>query len=1341
MEKAKKAQDYFLGLDMGTDSLGWAVTDTSYNLLKTGGKAMWGVHLFDSGKTAEERRAFRTARRRTERNRQRIELLRELFSEEICKVDENFFARLEESKFYEEDKRVAGKYTLFHDVTYTDKEYHRDFPTIYHLRSAMLHSDKKFDIRLLYLAVAHILKHRGHFLMEGQTLESATDFAPIFADLMHALEDADISVSCSDSQAVADVLKDKSTTVTDKKRTLYALFGATEKQQKSVCDALAGGSVKLSVLFADESLDDCEVPKFDFKGGIEDKEAQLESALQDRMVLLLKLKAVYDWSVLADVLDGHEYLSDAKVATYEQHKNDLKVLRAVFRKYAPNEYNTMFRSDTEKCNYCAYTGHASAKNGVLKNDICTQEDFCKFALKLLGDFTPETPAETDLKAKLQAGTALPKQATKDNSVLPYQIHLRELQVILDRAKQHYAFLNAEQDGITVADKIIKLMTFRIPYYVGPLNPTHDNAWIVRKETGKIYPWNFDEKVDKIKSAERFIQRMTNFCTYLVGEKVLPKESVLYSKFVIYNQLNSISVDGEKLPPDLKNALFQDLFLQPDRAQKVTVKRIKNYLLSKGFCQKDAEITGLDGEVRGTMKSYIELRKILGDKVNDTQMVEEIIYQITVLGESKKLLQVFLQRNFGDRLSAEEMHNLLRLNYSGWGNLSETFLTGIYHIDNVTGEAVSILSALENTTDNLMQLLSGKYGFTDAVNLFNADKNGQITASNVGQAVDELAVSPAVKRSIRRTLAVIKEITKVMGHAPKRIFLEVARGPAENQKNQRTKSRKQALLERYAACKKEEPALFEMLSDDKVTDEALHEHRDKLYLYYTQLGRCMYSGEPIDLTDLYEKTKYDIDHIYPRSKIKDDSLNNRVLVKRELNEEKDNTYPVPRSMRNAKTIPLWKHLLDLNLISKEKYYRLMRTTSLSAEELAGFIARQLVETRQSSKATAQLLAQLYPDSEIVYSKAKNVSGFRTENGFAKSRSVNDYHHAKDAYLNIVVGNVYHVKFTKNPVWFIIEKGEDYSLNCVFEHPVQRDGEIAWLPDGSSLATVCKTMAKNNILFTRYVTEQKGEFFKQQPVKKGGGQMPLKTSDPRLADFQKYGGYNSVKGAYFALVRHTVKGKRVKTFEFVPVYKAKYFEQHPEALLTYFAETLQDPEILLPKVKINTLFSVDGFKMHLSGRTGSQLVFKNANQLVLSEKQYAYFHRIDKWIEQNKKAKSIQPISPSSTLTKEDNLEIYDALYQKLCNTVYSKKLSAQKKNLEQCREKFLQLSLEEQCIFLSNIIKMFQCNASTVDLKLCGGGGDAGKVYLASNITKITDLKLIFQSVTGLFENELDLASL
>lgn len=35
---------------------------------------------------------------------------------------------------------------------------------------------------------------------------------------------------------------------------------------------------------------------------------------------------------------------------------------------------------------------------------------------------------------------------------------------------------------------------------------------------------------------------------------------------------------------------------------------------------------------------------------------------------------------------------------------------------------------------------------------------------------------------------------------------------------------------------------------------------KLYLYYTQLGRCMYSGETINTSELFDNNKYDIDHI-------------------------------------------------------------------------------------------------------------------------------------------------------------------------------------------------------------------------------------------------------------------------------------------------------------------------------------------------------------------------------------------------------------------------------------------------------------------------------------------------
>ena len=97
-------KDYYVGLDMGTNSVGWAVTDTDYNIQKFRNKRMWGSRLFDTAQTAAERRSFRTARRRSHRRKERINILESLFTKEIAPVDPNFYLRLRESKFYPEDK-------------------------------------------------------------------------------------------------------------------------------------------------------------------------------------------------------------------------------------------------------------------------------------------------------------------------------------------------------------------------------------------------------------------------------------------------------------------------------------------------------------------------------------------------------------------------------------------------------------------------------------------------------------------------------------------------------------------------------------------------------------------------------------------------------------------------------------------------------------------------------------------------------------------------------------------------------------------------------------------------------------------------------------------------------------------------------------------------------------------------------------------------------------------------------------------------------------------------------------------------------------------------------------
>ena len=129
---------YYIGLDIGTNSVGWAVTNPDYSIPKYKGNAMWGIRLFEESNTAEERRGYRAGRRRLQRRKDRLQWLELLFDQEISSIDPSFFRRLKESNLYMQDKTEAVPYALFADQAYTDRQFHREFPTIYHVRKALL---------------------------------------------------------------------------------------------------------------------------------------------------------------------------------------------------------------------------------------------------------------------------------------------------------------------------------------------------------------------------------------------------------------------------------------------------------------------------------------------------------------------------------------------------------------------------------------------------------------------------------------------------------------------------------------------------------------------------------------------------------------------------------------------------------------------------------------------------------------------------------------------------------------------------------------------------------------------------------------------------------------------------------------------------------------------------------------------------------------------------------------------------------------------------------------------------------------------------------------------------
>lgn len=287
--------------------------------------------------------------------------------------------------------------------------------------------------------------------------------------------------------------------------------------------------------------------------------------------------------------------------------------------------------------------------------------------------------------------------------------------------------------------------------------------------------------------------------------------------------------------------------------------------------------------------------------------------------------------------------------------------------------------------------------------------------------------------------------------------------------------------------------------------------DALFLYYMQLGKCLYTDRPIGLNELKSST-CNIEHIYPRSKIKDDSvINNLILVDSKANGNKDNDYPVDAAIRH-KMASFWAYLHDHGFMSDEKYHRLTRSTHFTPEELQGFINRQLTETSQSTKATATILKKLYPESEIIYAKASLTSDFRQTFGLLKSRSFNNLHHAKDAYLNIVTADVYHLYFSH---YFTTD---NYSLKteALFsDEPVKRHGIVIW-PGKSKIGEIKKTIASNNAHMTRYTFCRHGGFFDQQPLKAAPNLVPRKQS---LAT-EKYGGYRSPSVSFFIPVQYSV-----------------------------------------------------------------------------------------------------------------------------------------------------------------------------------------------------------------------------
>ncbi len=1460
MNEEQNEKKYYLGLDIGTDSVGWCVTDRNYNIVRKESKHLWGARLFSEAQDASKRRNFREARRRLERRRWRILLLQDIFKDEMDKKDPNFFDRLNNSAFHMEDKAENTRLPclLFNDENYSDKEYYKEYPTIYHLREKMIdHPEIKFDIRMIYLVMAHMIKYRGNFIKVGK-MENIGNDPKTIIDLFNQINDAfdnlyqpdqdnDDSpmpyekINCTDTAALKliEVFKknNKATEMTEEVKKALEIDKKCDKKTQSLLSLICGSEVKISKLFVfDEELskeDDViiELGSSTFDGTTL---PEISSNFGDEKTnIIILAKSLYDYRVLANILQGKEYISEAMVEIYNEHKKQLKELKDLIKRYSPKSYSSFFRKTFDEkgklieANYSNYVGYCNVKGKEYCGKHSTNEENLYKAIKAI---LPIKEAENpeyqllkeedrktliDISKLMEANKYLPRQNSGSNGVLPYQLNEMEMNKIIDNQKKYYPFLGEmDTDYLNPKSqsyKINSILTFKIPYYVGPLsdrlnpdtNEKFDNHWAVKSKQGvKITPWNFHDIVDKGATEEQFIENLKNPCSYLIDETTLPKFSLLYTEFVLLNEMNNWLINGLPITSDDKKYLFEKVYL---KYKKPGIKAIKASLKDK-YSQEVSLKTrnGKDVEaedIHANLSNWIDMASERGfgpgfyNDLEKRKLAEDVIYNISVF-EDKKVVS---ERLDSLPLTEPQKRYFSSLSYKGWGKLSERLLNGmtVEMTDTDTGEVLplTVIQIMRKTSQNFMEIV--RTG--DASNGFMQQIYKENVANNptLDDLIDSEYASPAMKRSLRQTMKIIAELKKILhiDHFDT-CFVECTRSP--DAKKERTMSRKTQLQQVYAAAKglASEINLGTLKNELESVDEQKLRSK-KYFLYFMQLGKSVYTGEQISLDDIDKN--YDIDHIIPQAKVKDDSFNNTVLVERGLNIKKSDLYPIPDNCiteKGREWVDKLSHIGNkhFSLMPSDKAKKIKRPSSdyLTDDELVGFVNRQLTMTDQSVKAVCDLIKQTDSKTKVVFSKASLVSDFRNVFDIAKCREINDFHHAHDAYLNIVVGNVYNKTFSSCFDKSMLERSKDYaeSLKINPDNFFRKDKTIfntdtkVWIAkhydfdehgnpieDPESKGTIDlirKSISRNDPLVTQMMLTQTGFINKthiHSPAEKSSV-MPLKFSGPFSSEGwqEKYGGYNELTAPFYMLIRSESKPKKGKpskhiySLENIPtvdLIQNKTKEQQIEYLKAKY--NLLNPEIVLDKILIRGILEFSNssdpsdFKkctrMGISCKSNNVISYVNLFEFKCDVTRLKYIKQVEKKSQEYIKAmgkdnqsnvvRSDGTLLLKSLVTKEKNIELFEYLLSEIQKRDCIKNIRGIQKLIPQIVDKkdaFVSLSILEQCYVISQLIVLINCKKMTSDLVLIGLPKNGGSKTTNKKLPVGT--RILAQSVTGFYEKVL-----
>ena len=537
----------------------------------------------------------------------------------------------------------------------------------------------------------------------------------------------------------------------------------------------------------------------------------------------------------------------------------------------------------------------------------------------------------------------------------------------DYVKEVEKILSVQRLSEELKKEIIELVNRRRHFSEGPgskISPTPYGRFIMN-EDGEI------ETID-------LIEKMRGKCSVFPDELRAPKLSPSVELFNLLNDLNNLTYENQKLSTNQKQKIINDFII--NNKHSITIKQLAKFLETD-----ENQLIGLrQDEKKGKIISEFKgLKKILN--VIDEDRKSFYADNLEVLDQ---IINVLTKTKVID----ERISGIKALNFEF---IEDNEIERFANIPGVSGyhalslKAVYLLNKeMINTNENQMQVLH-------RLNLVQNDLEKYENLKSIPSSHD-LILNPVVQRALNETIKTINSARQQYGEFDS-IIIEMARDKNSDEQKNRIKR----TIEKR---REQNNQILNEIKKDDVDKRSLL----KLLLYNQQLGKCVYTGESLDInTIINDPTAYDIDHIIPISVSYDDSLNNKVLVTSSANRDKGNLSPLiafdnHRFMGWSKE----EYISYIDLLFKNKHINEKKRSYLLSEEditkysnLSKFVARNLVDTRYASRSTLNIL-QDYFRANNISTKVFTIRGsltsvIRNKVGIKKDRDDNYVHHAIDA----------------------------------------------------------------------------------------------------------------------------------------------------------------------------------------------------------------------------------------------------------------------------------------------------------------------------------------------------------